>query len=780
MATIVTRAGKGSPLTSSELDQNQINLNTDKAELSGAVFTGAITTNSTIDGRDVAADGVTADAALPKSGGAMTGAITTNSTFDGRDVAADGVTADAALPKAGGAMTGAITTNSTFDGVDIATRDAVLTSTTTTANAALPKAGGAVTGDISFGDNDKAIFGAGSDLQIYHDGSNSHIHDSGTGNLDIRADSLSLLNAAGSEYYARFYTNGAANLYHDGSLKINTTSTGIDVTGLVAADSLTVDNFTLDGTTLALSSGDMTLDAAGDIILDADGGDFKFRDGGAGFFTISNSSLDAVLTVGQQNEDFIVKGYDGASLITALTLDMSAAGDAIFNNFVTAQRFYVPDAGLVILGGGGDLKLSSDGTNGLIETVHGNLTLDAAGTITLDADNTGTIYLKDGGTTYGQFFQDSNRFFIQSTVSDADMLFRGSDAGTVFSALTLDMSAAGAATFNAGATFGGSITGNGDLTVGNSYISNNYAQFANMRVNNNAYIGSESTPSAVQIQSGGGVAFGYDVSVPNISVADDIRHTGDSDTYISFEANNQTYYSGGTRALDLASGSAVFNEGGGDVDFRIESNGNANALFVDGGGDRVGIGLVPNYKLDVLNTTGNVVSARFTTTATAAQSYGPTVVLTNDPNDTTRYFFSGTGGTTDRIKILSNGNIVNTNNSYTAISDEKLKENIVDAGSQWDDIKALRVRKYSLKEENASEPTQIGVIAQEVEAAGMSGLVYETPDQDTAEDGTIEDTGEVTKNMKYSILYMKAIKALQEAMTRIETLETRLTALENA
>jgi hypothetical protein len=64
----------------------------------------------------------------------MTGAITTNSTFDGRDVAADGVTADAALPKAGGAMTGAITTNSTFDGVDIATRDAVLTSTTTTAS----------------------------------------------------------------------------------------------------------------------------------------------------------------------------------------------------------------------------------------------------------------------------------------------------------------------------------------------------------------------------------------------------------------------------------------------------------------------------------------------------------------------------------------------------------------------------------------------------------------------------------------------------------------------
>lgn len=103
-----------------------------------------------------AAQGTKADAALPKAGGAVTGAITTNSTFDGVDIATrDAVltttttTANAALPKTGGAMTGAITTNSTFDGVDIATRDAVLTTTTTTANAALPKAGGTLTGAVS-------------------------------------------------------------------------------------------------------------------------------------------------------------------------------------------------------------------------------------------------------------------------------------------------------------------------------------------------------------------------------------------------------------------------------------------------------------------------------------------------------------------------------------------------------------------------------------------------------------------------------------------------------
>jgi hypothetical protein len=85
--------------------------------------------------------GTTAGAALPKAGGAMTGAITTNSTFDGVDIATrDGVltstttTAAAALPKAGGAMTGAITTNSTFDGRDVATDGTKLDTIATNAN----------------------------------------------------------------------------------------------------------------------------------------------------------------------------------------------------------------------------------------------------------------------------------------------------------------------------------------------------------------------------------------------------------------------------------------------------------------------------------------------------------------------------------------------------------------------------------------------------------------------------------------------------------------------
>jgi hypothetical protein len=130
------------------------------------------------------------------------------------------------------------------------------------------------------------------------------------------------------------------------------------------------------------------------------------------------------------------------------------------------------------------------------------------------------------------------------------------------------------------------------------------------------------------------------------------------------------------------------------------------------------------------------------------------------------------------FKVATNGNVENTNNSYGALSDLKLKENIVDANSQWDDLKSLQVRNYNFKE--GQTHTQIGLVAQEVELVSP-GLVSESPDRD--EDGN--DLGTVTKSVNYSVLYMKAVKALQEAMERIETLETanasleaRLTALE--
>jgi hypothetical protein len=126
--------------------------------------------------------------------------------------------------------------------------------------------------------------------------------------------------------------------------------------------------------------------------------------------------------------------------------------------------------------------------------------------------------------------------------------------------------------------------------------------------------------------------------------------------------------------------------------------------------------------------------------------------------------------------VRTNGNVLNTNNSYGALSDIKLKENIVDANSQWDDLKALQVRKYNFKEETGQQThTQIGLVAQEVELVSP-GLVSESPDRDA--EGN--DLGTVTKSVNYSVLYMKAVKALQEAMERIEQLEAKVAALDAA
>jgi len=117
---------------------------------------------------------------------------------------------------------------------------------------------------------------------------------------------------------------------------IDTGSSTITTTGAITGGSLVADNITIDGTTIALSSGDLTVDVAGDIKLNADGGDWQFRDGTDHILSISNNSSNVEIKTEISDKDMSFKGNDGGSVITALTLDMSGAGAATFNNDVTA------------------------------------------------------------------------------------------------------------------------------------------------------------------------------------------------------------------------------------------------------------------------------------------------------------------------------------------------------------------------------------------------------------------------------------------------------------
>jgi hypothetical protein len=120
----------------------------------------------------------------------------------------------------------------------------------------------------------------------------------------------------------------------DGAVDMAST---LAVAGVVTANAgVVVDNFTLDGTTLALSSGNMALDSAGHILLDADSGEIAFQDSGTTFLEIANSSSNAIIRPTVQDKDILFNGNDGGAAITALTLDMSEAGAATFTSTVNS------------------------------------------------------------------------------------------------------------------------------------------------------------------------------------------------------------------------------------------------------------------------------------------------------------------------------------------------------------------------------------------------------------------------------------------------------------
>jgi hypothetical protein len=152
----------------------------------------------------------------------------------------------------------------------------------------------------------------------------------------------------------------------------------LGVTGVVTANAgVVVDNITIDGTEIDLSSGNLTLDVAGTIKLDADGGEVAFLDAGTEVGVINMGSSNMNIESKVADKDIIFKGIDGSSDLTALTLDMSDAGTALFNNKVDIAS--IGQLGNVA----NDLTIysSTSGHNGLRFHLNGILPTDNAGAI---------------------------------------------------------------------------------------------------------------------------------------------------------------------------------------------------------------------------------------------------------------------------------------------------------------------------------------------------------------------------------------------------------------
>ncbi|CAB4152660.1 Intramolecular chaperone auto-processing domain containing protein [uncultured Caudovirales phage] len=163
----------------------------------------------------------------------------------------------------------------------------------------------------------------------------------------------------------------------------------------------------------------------------------------------------------------------------------------------------------------------------------------------------------------------------------------------------------------------------------------------------------------------------------------------------------------------------------------------------------------------VVNGVGGTVSGSIWSVFTG-NNVGVTIQGVTSGNE----IIIGKDSTQNVFKVLSNGNVQNLNNVYAAISDSKLKENIVDSPPKLDQLCQVRIVNYNLKGDE-SKAKLIGVVAQELESV-FPGLVEENKDIKFDENNNEIDLGTTTKSVKYSVFVPLLIKAIQELKAEFE------------
>ena len=354
---------------------------------------------------------------------------------------------------------------------------------------------------LTLPDNVKANFGAGNDLKIYHDGSNSYIEDSGTGNLKIRTNSLNVMNAANNESMIGANENGAVTLYYDNASKLATKSDGVDITGELQSDSLDVDgaadisgnltiggNLTVNGTTTTLNTATLTVDDLN--ITLADGAADKSAANGAGLTIDCGSDTDATITYvsasdrfdfnngikstgnlilentqpkifltdSDNNSDFQIINnngtytiYDGTNSASRFTINSS--GNASFSGSITGSIA----ASNIDSGRLADARMPTTIGSSATTTFIGSLTGNAS-----TASNTPVYATGSNATHYITFASTNGGGSSDGTGSQA----RLSDAGLTYNPSTNALGVTG--NISAGTISTGTITGTGHLDLGDN------------------------------------------------------------------------------------------------------------------------------------------------------------------------------------------------------------------------------------------------------------------------------------------------------------------------
>jgi len=528
------------------------------------------------------------------------------------------------------------------------------------------------------------------------------------------------------------------------------------------------------GTKLDMNGSNLVLDADADTYLDTGTDDtIKVYVSGAHDLTIGANAINVLsgttLTIDSGatiTNSGTANGFGGAD-------PSSADGDTLGTASAEWSDLYLADGGIVYFGNDQDIKLTHNADKGLI--------LKHAAT----ADDKPVILTLQTGET--DMAQDDVMGKIEFQAPD-----EGTGTDAILVAAAIQAVAEGDFSSSSNATRLEFMTGSSEAAT------------SQMSISSGGIVGIGTVPT-------GDLGVGLHIKSADSSAdvhtnADELVLENSGDCGITILSNTSDYgniYFGDSGDNNI--GQIGYNHNTNDMQFHTNAS---EAMRINSDGS-VAIGSTSStYGLNVVNDTTSYV-CQFENSSSGV-IYGIKMNFKgNDPDGNTRhaYIFSGgTGGSeVARAIMYPDGDWVNHDNSYGSLSDERIKQNITDANSQWDDIKALRVRNFKKKDDvrkyGEAAWEQIGLIAQETElvspklikecepnaadiqSSSEFGTLYTEQDNLDGlipEDKVVGNIKEIKDNVKkisYSVLYMKAIKALQEAQTRIETLETEMTAL---
>ena len=552
-----------------------------------------------------------------------------------------------------------------------------------------------VSGDSATG---RLTLGAGEDLNLYHGGTNSYIVND-TGDLIIKTgasdeDFIIKGNDGGSEITALTLDMSAAGkaTFNDGI--IATTGT---FSGVVDADAgVTVDNITIDGTEIDLSSGDLTIDVAGNITIDADGGTITFADAGSSLGTITSS------------------GYSGTSAVATVATTVTVTDNESTN-----------ENNAIVFTAGGDL----DG---------GNLGLESDGDLFYNP-STGTLSVTNIVTSGTHTVTNS----VTMNASNA-VVFEG-------------------ATADAHETTLSTVDATGDRTIN---LPNQSGTLPVLAAASATQI--TSTPEELNILDGGTSATSTTVAdadrvvmndngtMVQVAVTDLAAYFDDEITAMPNLVTTAATTVGALNSGTIATGFGVIDNGTSNVTtgglLSLDTDADADDISADSSSGRLTIGAGGDLNLYHGGTNSYIVN-----------STGDLILMTG-ASDEDMIFQGNDGGSaiTALTLDMSAAGAATFNNDVTAFSDARLKDNVETIPDALD--KVNKMRGVTFTRNDAHDAPGTGVIAQEMQEV-FPIVVKENDDENN------------TLSVSYGNLVGVLIESIKELSDKVDTLQEEIQTL---